>query len=242
MMNFPTPSTFGSANRRLLANQWPLARHQPAHDPATIGTIGSVGGVSFRSKERGATAVESAIVLSLLLLVFVAIIEFSVLMTSRANMKAAVNAAVRAGSVASNAADSDYLILQEINAKLSGNVESVDYVIVFNANSSIDSEPPAACVSAAKIGVAGLAIQKCNIYSKAVLRAPNVASFGYDAVTNPTATSDKYWPAVSRSATYSGGRDLLGVYIASASKSITGIVPKIQMQTASILRIEAQDV
>jgi Flp pilus assembly pilin Flp len=194
------------------------------------------------SPERGATAVESAIVLALLLLVFIAIIEFSVLMTSRANMKAAVNAAVRAGSVASNAADSDYLILQEINAKLSGNVESVEYVIVFNANSAVDSQPPPECVTAAKAGASGLAVQKCNIYNKAVLGTPNLGSFGYDAITNPTATSDKFWPAKSRSATYSGGRDFLGVHIASASKSITGFVPKVQMQTSSILRIEAQDV
>jgi Flp pilus assembly protein TadG len=186
--------------------------------------------------------VESAIVLALLLLVFIAILEFAVLMTSRANIKAAVNAAVRAGSVGSNAADSDFLILQEIRAKLSDNVESIDYVIVFKANATVDSQPPPECVTAAKNGIAGLVAQQCNIYSKAVLRAPNVANFGYDATTNPTATADQFWPAKARSATYSGGRDLLGVYLASASKSITGFIPKIQMQTSSILRIEAQDV
>ena len=175
---------------------------------------------NWHKHERGATAVESAIVLALLLLVFIAIIEFSVLMTSRANMKAAVNAAARTGSVASNAPDSDYLILQEISAKLSGNVESVDYVIVFNANSAVNSQPPPECVVAANSGIAGLATQKCNIYNKAVLAGPNVASFGYDLATNPTATADKFWPAKSRSATYSGGRDFLGVYIASQSKSI----------------------
>jgi Flp pilus assembly protein TadG len=194
------------------------------------------------STEHGATAVESAIVLSLLLLLFVAIIEFSILMTSRANMKSAVNSAVRVGSIASNSPDSDYQILKEINANLSGRVELVDYVIVFNANTAIDSQPDPACVTAAKNGGAGVLANQCNIYNKSVLATPNSASFGYDAVSNPTAISDKFWPARTRSATYSGGRDLLGVYIASRSKSITGIVPKIGMQTVSILRLEAQDV
>jgi Flp pilus assembly protein TadG len=211
--------------------------NQPQNDPAT-----HAGKRAFGGPERGATAVESAIVLSLLLLLFIGIIEFSVLMTSRANMKSAVNAAVRVGSIASNSADTDYLILKEINAKLASRVESVDYVIVFNANAAIDSQPPPACVLAAKSGGAGVLANQCNIYNKSVLATPNAASFGYDAITNPTATSDQFWPAKARSATYSGGRDLLGVYIASKSKSITGIVPKIEMRTVSILRIEAQDV
>ncbi len=193
------------------------------------------------NRETGATAVESAIVLSFLFLVFIAIIEFSVLMTSRANMKSAVNAAVRAGSIASNSADTDFLILKEIKANLSGRVELVDYVIVFNANAAVDYKPTPACLLAAKGGSAGV-LNSCNIYSKTVLAAPNAATFGYDLITDPTKTSDKFWPAKKRSATYSGGRDLLGVFIASRSKSITGIVPKIEMQTASILRIEAQDV
>jgi Flp pilus assembly pilin Flp len=208
----------------------------------TVESVISMSEAHQHARERGATAVESAIVLALLLLVFIGIIEFSVLMTSRANMKAAVNAAVRAGSVASSAPDADYLILQEIHAKLSGNVESLDYVIVFNANGAGDSQPPVECVAAANSGGLGLVAQKCNIYSKTVLGALNLGSFGYDAITNPTATSDKFWPAKTRSATYSGGRDLLGVYIANESKSITGLVPKIHMQTGSILRIEAQDV
>jgi TadE-like protein len=190
--------------------------------------------------------VESAIVLSLLLLVLIGIIEFSLLMTSRANMKSAVNAAVRAGSIASNSPDSDYLILKEITSHLSGGVELVDYVIVFDATTAVDSQPPPACVAAAKGGGTGVSVTasgtQCNIYAKSVLAAPVEASFGYDAVTNPTATSDKFWPAKRRSATYSGGRDLLGVYIASKSKSVTGLVPRFDMQTVSILRIEAQDV
>jgi TadE-like protein len=207
----------------------------------SVPTAGTIKVATDGQTERGATAVESAIVLSLLLLLFIAIIEFSILMTSRANMKSAVNAAVRVGSIASNSPDSDYLILKEINADLSGRVELVDYVIVFNANTAIDSQPPPQCVSAANSGSGGLAIQQCNIYNKSVLAAPNTASFGYDPVTKPAAF-DKFWPAKTRSATYSGGRDLLGVYIASRSKSITGIVPKIDMRTVSILRIEAQDV
>jgi TadE-like protein len=200
--------------------------------------------------ELGTTAVESAIVLALLLLVLIGIIEFSVLMTSRANMKSAVNAAVRAGSIASNAPESDFLILEEINSHLSGSVEMVDYVIVFNAASAIDSQPPPACVTAAKGGGTGVSFAafgttpatQCNIYNRSKLAAPIKASFGYDSTTNIAATSDKFWPARLRSATYSGGRDLLGVYIASKSKSITGLVPRFEMQTASILRIEAQDV
>jgi TadE-like protein len=228
-------STLLSCSRIQSTNQQPFGTITHSTNRSTAGRVCDL-------KEHGATAVESAIVLSLLLLLFIAIIEFSVLMTSRANMKSAVNAAVRVGSIASNSPDSDYLILKEINSHLSGRVELVDYVIVFNANTAIDSQPPPSCIAAAKSGAAGVALEQCNIYQKSILGAPNAASFGYDALTDPTKTADKFWPAKKRSATYSGGRDLLGVYIASKSKSITGIVPKIEMQTASILRIEAQDV
>ena len=191
--------------------------------------------------ENGVTAVETAITLALLLLIFIGIIEFSVLMTSRANMKAAVNAAVRAGSIASNSADTDYVILNELRADLSGRVEAVEYVIIFNANNVVNSQPSSSCLGMAANGGTGVTSQ-CNIYSQSILKTPNASSFGYDPATNPTAISDIHWPALTRSATYSGGRDLLGVYIASKSKSITGLVPKLSMQTTSVLRIEAQDV
>ena len=194
-----------------------------------------------RKQEVGASTVEAAMVLPLLLLAFIGIIEFSLLMTSRANMKAAVTAAVRVGSVASKSADSDFVILKEIGRSLSSKIEQVDYVIVFNANAAVNSQPSTQCIQSAKTGGAGVGTQ-CNIYYRAALANPIESTFGYDALTNATATSDKFWPAKTRSATYSGGRDLLGVYIASTSKSITGLVPKVAMKTVSILRIEAQDV
>jgi Flp pilus assembly protein TadG len=181
-------------------------------------------------------------VLPLLLVFFIGIIEFSLLMTSRANLKAAVNAAARAGSVASNAPDADYVILKEINKYLSNKVESVDYVIIFNANSSVNSQPPAACLQSAKVGGLGLTADKCNIYYRSTLAAPVASKFGYDPLTNATADSDKFWPAKTRSATYSGGRDLLGIYLGSKSKSVTGLIPQTSMKSVSILRIEAQDV
>ena len=192
-------------------------------------------------REKGATAVETSIVLALLLLFFIGIMEFSLLMTSRANLKAAVNAAVRAGSVASRAPDADYVILTEVRKYLSNRVESVDFVIVFKANSVVNAKPSAACIQAAKTGSAGV-VNECNIYFRSTLTAPVASTFGYDAATNSTAVSDKFWPAKLRSATYSGGRDLLGVYIGSKSKSVTGLVPETAMKSVSVLRIEAQDV
>ncbi len=192
-------------------------------------------------REDGASTVEAAMVLPLLLLAFIGILEFSLLMTSRANMKSAVNAAARAGSVASNSTDSDFVILKEIGRNLSNKVELVDYVIVFNANAAVNSQPSSTCLQAAKTGGTGF-LNECNIYYRNTLAAPVAATFGYDALTNPSATSDKFWPAKKRLATYSGGRDLLGVFVASTSKSVTGLVPKVQMKTVSILRIEAQDV
>ena len=198
-------------------------------------------GEEQRKRELGASTVETALVLPLLLLAFIGIIEFSLLMTSRANMKAAVTAAVRVGSVASKSSDSDFVILKEIGRSLSTKIEQVDYIIVFNANAAVNSQPSTQCIQSAKTGGAGIGSQ-CNIYYRATLANPIESTFGYDALTNAAATSDKFWPARTRSATYSGGRDLLGVYIASTSKSITGLVPRVAMKTVSILRIEAQDV
>ena len=191
--------------------------------------------------ESGANVVESAVIVSVLFMFLLGILEGSLLMTNRSNIKSSVNLALRAGSVAANDPDADFQILTDLNKLLSDQVGTVRYAIVYNANSSTNGAPPASCVTAANSGgngVAGL----CNVYTNATVRSPVAANFGYDATSNPTATADLRWPARGRAATYSGGRDQLGLYVASTLRSITGLIPRTEMQSFAVVRLEARGV
>ena len=147
--------------------------------------------------ERGTNVVESAVMVSLLFLVLLGILEAAMLMTNRSNVKSSVNLAVRSGSVAANDPDADYVILRDLGKLLGDQVPSVRYVIVFQANSVLAGQVPASCVASANTGGSGVA-GLCNVYWPSVLRNPVQSQFGFDPITNATATADQSWPAVSR--------------------------------------------
>jgi hypothetical protein len=191
--------------------------------------------------ERAAAVVESAIMLSLLLILLLGIMEASLLMMNRSNVKSSVHLASRAGSIAANDPDADYAVLRELRKSLSDQVGTVEYVIVFNANGISDGQPPMPCLASAQSGSAGIG-GLCNVYSQAQVANPDPNSFGYDALLNPTALADKNWPARRRAATYSQGRDLIGVYLRTESRSITGLIPRSAMSTSVVLRLEARGV
>ena len=191
--------------------------------------------------ERGNTIVESAVIVSLLFVVLVGIFEGSLAMAQNSNVRSSVNLATRTGSIMADDPDADLQILTELKRLLDDKTSTVRYVIVFKANAVTDSRPPASCLSSAESGGTGVS-GLCNVYSLATLKNPAAASFGYDALTNPTATADQNWPASDRAATYTGGRDSLGVYVSSSFRSVTGLIPSAIIKSSSVLRLEARGV
>jgi Flp pilus assembly protein TadG len=183
--------------------------------------------------------VEGAIILPLFLALIVGVMEVGVLMQHRAEVRQAVSSSAREASLSGNNRSADYNILTQLKRSLKSQVSSVRYVVVFKAADGA-SAAPAACVQAANDGETGVD-GVCNVYTAAQLTNPDPATFGY-SVDEPTRTADIRWPAGDRSASYTGGRDLLGVQIEATHTSMTGLIPATTDRYVSVLRLEAQSV
>jgi hypothetical protein len=79
------------------------------------------------------------------------------------------------------------------------------------------------------------------VYTAAQLNNPDPVLFGY-SIDEPSRVADIRWPAGDRSATYTGGRDLVGVQIEATHRSMTGLFPTTTDRYVSVLRLEAQGV
>jgi TadE-like protein len=192
-----------------------------------------------KSNERGASAVEGALILPLFLGLIVGVMEVGVLMQHRAEARQAVASSTRLASLAGNNRSADLEILLELKRSLKSQAKTVRYVVVFKAANGASAAPPA-CVAAAETGGTGVD-HICNVYTPAQLDNPDPALFGY-SIDEPTRVADIRWPAGDRSATYTGGRDLVGVQIVATHRSMTGLFPTTTDRYVSVLRLEAQGV
>jgi TadE-like protein len=194
---------------------------------------------AWTRNERGASAVEGAIILPLFLGIIVGVMEVGVLMKHRAEVRQSVATSARTASLAGNHRSADFEILTELKKSLKAEATSVRYVIVFKAANGA-SAAPAECIAAAEAGNPGVET-KCNVYTDVQLNNPDPALFGY-SIDEPLRVADIKWPAGDRSATYTGGRDLVGVQIKATHESLTGLFPTTTDQYVSVLRVEAQGV
>jgi hypothetical protein len=193
---------------------------------------------AFRN-EAGASAVEGAIILPLFLGLIVGVMEVGVLMQHRAEVRQAVSSGTRLASLAGNNRSADFEILAELKRSLKSQAESVRYVVVFKAANGA-SAAPSDCIAAAENGGTGVD-HLCNVYTAAQLNNPDPVLFGY-SIDEPSRVADIRWPAGDRSATYTGGRDLVGVQIEATHRSMTGLFPTTTDRYVSVLRLEAQGV
>ena len=189
--------------------------------------------------ETGAVLVEGAIVLPLFLALIVGVMEIGLLMQHRSEVRQSVAAAASKASLSANDANADLRALEELRRTLGPRLPEVQYVIVFKAATGA-SRATSDCVGAAERGEAGVA-DICNIYSNAVISAPNPNLFGY-TTADPTRTADQNWPARERSASYTGGRDLIGVQVRARYRSTTGVFPTSTDTFVSVIRLEARGV
>jgi TadE-like protein len=85
-------------------------------------------------RERGAVAVEMAVVVPILLLLAFGMLEFGLALKTKVAISSAVNSATRQGTVLGSDAGADVEILDALEAGLSGAVDDVVYVDIFKAN------------------------------------------------------------------------------------------------------------
>ncbi|MCH8899641.1 MAG: pilus assembly protein, partial [Acidobacteria bacterium] len=91
---------------------------------------------TFRGGDRGAVAVEMAIVVPVLVLLAFGMLEFGLAFTNKLAMSHAVNQATRHATVLGTDDYADIEILDALDAGLSGNVGAILHVDIFKANAS----------------------------------------------------------------------------------------------------------
>lgn len=155
----------------------------------------------FGTGDKGATLVEAALVIPLLLMIAIGSAEVGLTFVDWMSVSNATREGARVGSAAGNSADADDLILQVV-ARASCNINNgrLVQVRVFESDANGDQVDPA------RQNVYPVASMSCQPFS----------------VTWGTATVN--WPSTSRS-TDIGDLDYLGVEVRFEHDTVTGLFP-----------------
>ena len=169
-------------------------------------------------RERGATMLEFALVLPLLVLLVFGTAEAGLGWTENNRVEGAASTAARVGAAAGQDATADEQILIALKASLTPeSLANLDRVIIFKP-ANADGGLPASCNkptgSTSQVGVNG----SCNSYSGAGVRA--VTS---DTATTDLGSNDDYWRGELRNDSLADPPDYLGVYVRTRHDSKTGV-------------------
>lgn len=178
-----------------------------------------------RATERGATALEMAIIGTLVIALLFAIIEVSMAFRTRNSVSNAVNQGVRAASVGTNNATADLNTVRAVADALDITGVDITRVVVYRASS-----PTAAPTTACHNGTAVAGV--CNVYTPTDFALPD-GSFG----CGPS-SPDRHWCPTSRSADV-GALDLVGIEITAEHHYMTGFIgDTFTYTTSSVLPVE----
>jgi Flp pilus assembly pilin Flp len=191
----------------------------------------------IRLSERGATAVEAALVAPLIFLVLFGIMEFSLMFRSSLGVTNAANDGARAASVAGRDLDADYRTLRQIE-KSSAAIDSndIERIVIFRASSFDVPVPPACLAVVPPGGVNGV----CNVYGPDQMQWP-ASEFGCNPGSNPRPDPDRYWCPDDRIVSVGTGLDYVGIHIEFEHVFATGMVGDSQdVSDTAVLKIEPE--
>lgn len=207
-----------------------------------------------KRRQRGASIVEAALVTPVFFLALFGIIEIGFLFRDYLTVSNAASQGARSASVAGNAQEADFLILETIAHGIDAmGVEAIDFVVVYNANTN--TNVPSSCnESVASAGGAGGIPGVCNVYVPGDFGFP-LNEFAADGVTvigpsgyfgcdmsgGPESPSiDTMYCPLNRKSSITGvGPDYVGVYVESTHSFITGFFQdSVTLRTNKIVRIE----
>jgi Flp pilus assembly protein TadG len=186
--------------------------------------------------DRGATIVEFALVLPLLLLLGLGTVEMGLGFVAHDRVETATAQAARVAAVSGSRAEADRDILMTLQTSLPAEeLANLDRVVIFKP-SSTQGAVPAGCIK-----VAGDSSQTgtstCNTYTGATVRsvtATDMTGFG-GGIT----AADRYWAPSTRKDTLAGPPDYIGVWLRTTHENITGaFFGDLAMTKVSIFRIQ----
>jgi hypothetical protein len=185
---------------------------------------------SDRRSDRGATVVEFAIVLPLLLLLAFGTAEMGLAWVSNNRVEGSVSTAARIASSSGSLAEADRSVLQSLRASLpQEQLDGLDRVIIFKPTSA-SGGVPSGCIKAvgstSQTGVSG----QCNTYSGSTVRGTIPADLG---------TVDDFWNPTVRNDRLADPPDYIGVWVRTSYASKTGtFFDDMTITKVSIYRIQ----
>jgi hypothetical protein len=159
--------------------------------------------------ERGAVAVEAALIVPLLAGLFTSMVEFALLLDSGAVVANASRQGARAAATAGRSTDADYRIVQSVlGARGSIPLERIRYIVVYKA-ANPDGRIPGNCAAAMRNDNSDGVKDVCNIY-----RPGNSFAVG----------SSLPWAPSGRANGIEEDRDYIGVYVETTYTSPLALV------------------
>lgn len=163
---------------------------------------------------RGAVALETVVVLPLLLLVAFATIELGGAWHRSREVNNASRSAARIASNLSNTRFADYEALLTLQAGVQ-DLGSIKAVVIFKAT-SVDGKVPDECKTT---DVSNL----CNHYT--ALEMQNLSSSQFSNLSSCTGAPDAAWCPLSRENDPKSNPDYIGIWVRIEQEPITGIFP-----------------
>jgi hypothetical protein len=167
-------------------------------------------------RERGATLLEFALVVPLLLLLAFGTAEMGLAWTAHNRVEGAASTAARVASSAGADPNADVSILVALRASLPAeSLTNLERVIIFKPTNA-DGGVPSGCLHlsspSSQVGVSN----SCNTYTGATVRSVTT--------TTNLGGAANFWPSTSRKdgLADSGGPDYIGVYVRTSHDSKTG--------------------
>ena len=168
--------------------------------------------------------VEFALVSVVLFTIIFGLIEGGLLVRARNAMNNAADDGARRGAVAGTDASADWQILNQLRARGTLGAASVNFVVVYRADSG-DAEPLPACAAGTPVA------DECNVYEAAEF---DIGAASFDCGNG---NLDGSWCPDDRA--QAEGIEYIGVYIDATHTGVTGFFGDVDLQSRSVLPIEA---
>ena len=180
-------------------------------------------------RDRGATLIEFALVVPLLLLLAFGTAEMGLAWVTNNRVEGSTSTAARIGASSGSLAEADQNVLQSLRASLpQEQLDRLDRVVIFKP-SNVNGGVPAGCIKA--VGSTNqVGNGSCNTYAGATVRTGNLSNLG---------AADDYWLPTSRKDRLSQPPDYIGVWVRTTHGSKTGtFFDDMTITKTSIYRIQ----